>query len=1156
MKLTRIRLTGFKSFAGSVELPFGDGMTAIVGPNGCGKSNISDAVRWVLGEQRARLLRGQTMEDVIFHGAAKHRPVNLAEVSLIFDNEDGMLPIAYREVDVARRLSRSGQSDYVINGSSVRLRDVQDLLRGTGLGSDAGVVIEAQMIDRLLSDRAEERRSLFEEAAGIGLYRDRKISTERQLGHTSEDLVRLDDVIGEVQREVRSLARQRGKAERHVTFTAERFNIVMTLAHRDLAQFDAEALRMDTARDAMRARIPQISEEVAAQERERDTASQTRHAAEARRTEMERRLSESRLQVERLEGDLKVTGEKLQNATTRKARAESERSHAAERATRAERDKTAAADERRAAAEARESVQGELDVRTATEAEARERLLVTRTAVTDVEDRLAAHAQHARALAGEHESLERDVGDLTKQLAEAERARAQYQTEREAAGRQVRDARALSDERRNTERAAETETERARHALAAAREQESAVRAERRAAEEELARLAARRDALERLERDREGLAPAARRLLEVRDQFGPEAVLGPLSDFVRTSRDDAVLAERLFGEWLHAVLVRDDAVIADVRRWHAAERPGPLVLLPATGPTVLSPPPTGSSPLQVTTEGPATMWTRVLLADHDILDPGAIRRPNGAVVLATDDDDAGPLARRADLETLSTDLRAVQQRVDDLGREQDEAARAHADAERTLETATEDAEQARAANWEAQGVLDDAGRLLQRVEREVAAREEECSRLTERMSTRRDRLEAIRDETEQATHYRQRLDEDLAGKRASLAEVESQQEAARERRVHWQVEEAQISAREDAAREREEFAGRVLAEARREIAALDEELAVIEADNGGLSRQRQEWTDELAERRVAVQELEQAAAGAERAVGEAETRVGAAERGLDEVRARQTAVGEEAHQVELAHTELQGRRRALVERIEGEWHKPIDVLLEAAEDVEGSLDTLRAEAERLHLALEAMGPVNPLAVEEHAEATERLQFLTSQREDLVEARDKLREASLEIEQTARAMFIETFDAIRENFHDVFRTLFEGGECDLRLADPSDPLASEIDIHAAPRGKRTQRIHLLSSGERALVAISLLFSIYLTKPSPFCLLDEVDAPLDDANVVRFIRLVSEFKQDTQFIVITHNPRTMQVADAVFGVTMQEPGVSTIVGVRLGEFELV
>lgn len=218
MKLTRLTLSGFKSFAVPVDLGFDEGVTAVVGPNGCGKSNISDAVRWVLGEQRTRMLRGQRMEDVIFHGSAKRKPVSLAEVSLIFDNGDGGLPVAYHEVAITRRLARSGISEYLINQSPVRLRDVQDLLRGTGLGGDAGVVIEAGMIDRLLSDRAEERRSLFEEAAGIGLYRDRKTSTERRLEKTAEDLVRLEDLIAEVHTQVRSLARQRGKAERHKQF--------------------------------------------------------------------------------------------------------------------------------------------------------------------------------------------------------------------------------------------------------------------------------------------------------------------------------------------------------------------------------------------------------------------------------------------------------------------------------------------------------------------------------------------------------------------------------------------------------------------------------------------------------------------------------------------------------------------------------------------------------------------------------------------------------------------------------------------------------------------------------------------------------------------------------------------------------------------------
>jgi chromosome segregation protein len=262
--------------------------------------------------------------------------------------------------------------------------------------------------------------------------------------------------------------------------------------------------------------------------------------------------------------------------------------------------------------------------------------------------------------------------------------------------------------------------------------------------------------------------------------------------------------------------------------------------------------------------------------------------------------------------------------------------------------------------------------------------------------------------------------------------------------------------------------------------------------------------------------------------------------------------MSEEHHRLELGVTEATAERKRIIERVETEWKRPFEVLLDAAPVLDLDFDTLAAETERVTAALEAIGPVNAIAVEEHAEESKRLAFLQAQRDDLVAGRQALLQAIKEIDGTARALFAETFAAIRTNFVNVFQTLFGGGECDLRLSDPDDPLEGEIEIHAAPRGKKTQRIHLLSSGERTLVAVSLLFSIYLTKPSPFCLMDEVDAPLDDANVGRFLRLLEEFKSQTQFLVITHNPRTMQAADSVYGVTMQEPGVSTIVGVRLGE----
>ncbi len=1149
MKLTRLELSGFKSFADTTELAFEDGITGVVGPNGCGKSNISDAVRWVLGEQRARLLRSTRMDDVIFQGSVKRRPINIADVSLVFDNSDGVLPISYHEVVVTRRISRSGQSDYLINQSPVRLRDVHDLLQGTGLGSDAGVVIEAQMIDRLLSERAEERRSLFEEAAGIGLYRDRKASTERRLERTAADLQRLDDLIGEVQTQVRSLARQRGKAERQLYYSEQRFAIVMTLTRRELEAFGAQHGELQQRRDTLRVRIPEARQAIGEREKRRETRVQERAAAEARRTELERRLGETRVELERLEGDLNLAAERLEHHSARRTRAIEERAVAEAKAQQAARELDAAAHERQAAEAARQSVQTELDLRTASEDEARQRLLQQRERVRELEASLQRTAENSRALSGEATALDGELEELERQRGEAEERLRVAEQEHAAARDALETARSALAAREREEREAAAELERARHSLAAAREHEAAVRVERREVEEAIAQLSARRGALAELERKREGMAPAARALLGAREEFGEGAILGPLSDFLSLSPAEARVAERLLADWLQAVLVRDEATVEAVQAWHARANPGPLVLLPVEpGPIV----PPGTPPLNLRATAPAERWVAALLTGSRTQDAEGrlIWRANGAVYLPGSEA-TGPLSRRAELEELGRQLDDANGKLGELTRRAQQAAQAHSAAERALEAATEGSNRARAALREAQGGSDEASRHLHRAERERAEADQTAARLRERVAERQTRRQAVTEELAAGEQARARLAEDLGAQQAGLADLESVQEAARERRVHWQVEEAQVSAREQAAVEHEERARRALAEARETDEQLAAELAEIETNIGSLTQRRAEWADTLNERRVAVQEMEAATHAAETAVQDATDALQSEEHALDQAREQVEQLNEELHHLELELTEAAGRRRALTERVEAEWHKPFDTLLAEAPEVEGELEALREEAERLAQEIERMGPVNPLAVQEHAEEKQRLEFLEGQREDLAAARTSLLQALREIDHTARAMFLETFTAVRENFRSVFTTLFDGGECDVRLADESNPLESDIVIQAAPRGKRIQRIHLLSSGERALVAVSLLFSIYLAKPAPFCLLDEVDAPLDDANVMRFVRLLEEFKDETQFIVITHNPRTMQVADAVYGVTMQEPGVSTIVGVRLG-----
>jgi chromosome segregation protein len=1156
MKLTKLELCGFKSFADTVTLTFEEGVTAIVGPNGCGKSNVSDSVRWVLGEQSARLLRGGKMEDVIFQGSAARRPVNVTEVSLFLDNSDGDLPIAYREVVVTRRLSRSGQSDYLLNGSPVRLRDIQDLLRGTGLGSDAGVVIEAKMIDLLLSDRAEERRSLFEEAAGIGLYRDRKGSTERRLEETAVDLQRVDDLVSEVQSQIRSLARQRGKAERHAKLSEEKFTVQLTLARRLLDRLAGEAAGMEARFAELADLLPSTRRHLSEGEAGREQLARARAAAEAQRTEITRRLATLQVEIGRIDGDLALAAERLANASSRRLRAAEERAHMQQRASQAAIEQSAADEDRNAAAAEHQRIQAELTGRATEEDAVRNRLSEQRTTVRRLEQELQGQAQSLKSLEGERTALEGELASLRERAAQAAAQLATLRSELAASERRrdsaIDRAGFLSQEAKRATAAAEH----ARHLLAETREREAMNRADRRQAEETLAQMAARRQALEELERDRVGLAPGAAALLAARDRFDG-GVLGPLSDFVSTGHEDAELAERLLGDWMHAVLVRSADTVRQVQTWHADHQPGALVLLPLEpGPVTIS----GGQPLdnRLRVDGPAAGWVRAALAGSEILDDSGhvLRRASGAIFLSGAGTPSGPLRRRAELATLVQDVAQAEAAVSAADAALRQTAEELTQREHSLAELTAAADQARDAERQALAAREDVLRLVGNLTRESAESEAQLQRLSDRVARSAQRLAEIDEALVSGELTRARLENELGIGRTLLAELEAEQEAAREQRAHWQVQEAHLAGSLRAATERLERAGQVRAEAETATSSLAKELLQLEAETGVLAGQQAEWLETRAERQAALEELEAASTQAETGLSRAEAALSRAEGAVAEARARLESAGEESHSLQVRLTEAAGTRRSIVERVEAEWHRPFDTLMDSAVLLDLDLETLESETSRIVAALESIGPVNPLAVEEHAEETKRLDFLTSQRDDLVSARQSLIQAIREIDGTARTMFVETFTAIQANFSKVFQTLFGGGECELRLASPDDPLESEIDIHAAPRGKRTQRIHLLSSGERTLVAVSLLFSIYLTKPSPFCLMDEVDAPLDDANVGRFTRLLEEFKIETQFLVITHNPRTMQAADAVYGVTMQEPGVSTIVGVRLGEKEHV
>jgi chromosome segregation protein len=1155
VRLTKLDIHGFKSFADQTEMVFEPGVTAIVGPNGCGKSNVSDAVRWVLGEQRARALRGAKMEEVIFQGSSARRAVNLAEVSLHFENDDGAFDIPFREVVITRRLSRSGESDYFLNGAACRLRDIHDMVRGTGLGADSGVVIESKMIDALLSDRPDDRRELFEEAAGIGLYRDRKRSAERRLEETATDLGRIDDLIVEVQSQVRSLARQRKRAERHTELMARRFTLEVAHASREMDAWRDELSRLEERVTTLRVEVPGGEQVLREAEAAHEASLNERTTAEARRTELTRLVSDQRESAQQLRGEIAVAEERLRNAMSRRERAEEERREGDAAAGRVSGELERASTELAALESALNAADQALTAHAGHEEEVRASLSVARSSLDQGERSLRELREQLHRAHLDYQGAERERDEIAVRKGALETEQGQLFDAAEAARRELaaaEDAASIAAGRLGETTAAADD---ASESLERARERESSARADLLRAEELHASLSAKLNALEGLERERVGLAPAAARLLKERGIFGEGAILGPLSDFISADASSAGLVERFLGPTVNAVLVRDRGVAEAIRAWHTSAAPGPLLLLPVD--SVNGQSTTGSDELAdlaalVESASPASGWVRSLLGRVTSMESGAaFVDARGAIWLPAAESGPGPLRRRAEISELKQAVSnsAGARHIAAANAESERAALAAAD--RAAIVAREAASQAARANTELADRSATLARQHQRAAREAAEARALIDRLAEREAGTVARIESLSVSTREIETRIAALEAAVGAAREVLATAEHTQEDAREQRTASQIRRAQAQAQLEVASDRHRHLRDEFASATGRLESLQLELTTLSSADAQLTEQVSQWQSDLDARQATLESTEQKLSDAERAVHELDERFSNEEHTLSELRRRVSAMSEELHAAELRYTELSGRRTAIRERLEAEWKKPVDELLAGAETLELDDETLRNEAALVREQLDALGPVNPLAIEEHDEETRRLGFLTTQRDDLNSAKASLQQAIREIDTTARELFLRTFVQVRENFRNIFMTLFGGGECDLRLENAESPLEGDIEIHASPRGKRTQRIHLLSSGEKALVALSLLFGIFLTKPSPFCLLDEVDAPLDDQNIGHFVRMLNRFKNKTQFIVITHNPRTTtEAADAVYGVTMQEPGVSSLVSVRM------
>ncbi|HSR15856.1 MAG TPA: hypothetical protein VLL51_08895, partial [Gemmatimonadales bacterium] len=684
---------------------------------------------------------------------------------------------------------------------------------------------------------------LFEEAAGIGLYRDRKHATERRLEETAADLQRLEDLLSEVQSQIRSLARQKGRAERHARLTEEKFIVQLTLAQRMLENLSSQAAGLESRHAELNTQLPELRTTLAAKVAEQDQRARARVAAESHRAGIARELSEAQVALAKLEADIAVAVERLTGASTRKLRAEEERAQLDLRGRQAREEREAAEGERREAEGEHQRVQLELSGRTTTEEEVRLRLAAQRESVRSLEQELQAKAQSLRSFEGERTALDGELASLRERT---ELAAAHLQSLRAELGqaerRSAHATEAAAGRSRDAGEAAAA-AERMRHAVAETREREATERVLVRQAEESLAQLTARRQALEELERDRVGLAPGAAALMAVRAQFDG-AILGPLSDFLATERQDAELAERLLGESVHAVLVRDWAAVERIQEWHAGAEPGALVLLPVDpGPNLRTQQP---HPLahRLRVEGPASAWVDALVGGSEVLEASGrvLRRASGAVFLGGVTGPTGPIRRRADLAQLAQDVIRQEGTLSS-------AVEALASTRLTLERTEQDAEaaavalsQAQEAERQAIGLRDDAHRQLANLRREVGESDLQLVRLQERLGQAEHRLMEVDAALAEGEQARNRLVEFLAAARAALAALETDQEGAREARLHWQVQEAHLGARLRSALERLERADRTAGESEATLQALGAELARLEAEAATLTAQVSQW--------------------------------------------------------------------------------------------------------------------------------------------------------------------------------------------------------------------------------------------------------------------------------------------------------------------------
>lgn len=1172
MKIKRVDIVGFKSFVDKVSLDFQQGVTGVVGPNGCGKSNIIDAVRWVMGEQNARHLRGRAMEDVIFGGSENRKPLGMAEVSIVFDNSAKLSPPAYRdyaEIMVTRRLYRNGDSEYLLNKTACRLLDITELFMDTGVGARAYSIIEQGKVGMLVSSKPEDRRVLIEEAAGVTKFKARKKTALRKMDATKQNLVRLGDVISEVRRQLGSLKRQAQRAEKFREHRAEAKRIELCLVGNRYRELQLELATVSKEEKTLAHQLEQIEARLTEGDlhiEERQLALVTVEDELARSQEQVYQLSS---EVQRVEGEMVLATKQRENLSRQDEQLQEEQREIADRLAALDKEEggLAQAEEQlrldlKQAEQRAQEAETELAERQGAEATLSLQLDSAHRQLMELlndANRLANRREEiARRLAAEEERQERN-------RSEAVRLREQH--EEQVASRLALDEQLSSLKNRNAALTDEQATLQEQQHLLKGRldDSESAVDDARRQLERRRSRL----ESLQELEQNLDGYAEGVRLLFE--DGKLERQVA---ADFLQVAPEHELAVEMALGERLQAIPVESQGHPEDAFRL-LREKGARATLLLSSPDGQEIPAPSGATPLSglVTCKGSQADKIESLLAGVflvDRLEPFFEKALPAGTLLVTSGGDCltwrgelvggAPVASSSGLLRKKREIEELTGEVVLLDQQLEQEQKAHRQLQDELTHCEEDLK-ALAAEGHSQEL-----RLLEL--------QKDQDRIVQEEARLQERLELLSFEEEQIHEERQNLlkeqDEiskgaDQSSEQRLVLERETgrlQQEQSEARRQLDQLRDALTGYRVDLAgfKERRDGSQDTLQRLQRSRQDLFQRTKLLQSrrEEGTKEQRLLEKADERlrVELDLLLKRREEQQAD-EIAVRE---RVEQGRQDLDTLRDKQRDVRGQAEERRKELSRLQLRHRELAvdadhmrESVEDRYRVDLDEH-QVPEATEDELERQQRQLKLLQQRIEALGEVNLTAIDEHREQEERYDFLTKQRDDLHQSLDDLQKAINKINRTTRRRFKETFDQVNEKFQQVFPRLFRGGQAELKLTDDEDLLQSGIEIVVQPPGKRLQNVNLLSGGEKALTAVALIFSLFLIKPTPFCVLDEVDAPLDDANIDRFAEMVREMSETSQFIIITHSKRTMANAETMYGVTMEEPGVSKIVSVRMNDYQ--